>query len=79
MHMDSYTKWSATRQRNDAMMREAETDRLVNLAQAGRKRQSLYYQALASLGRRLVAWGCRLQESSGRPCAGYRRPQPAES
>ena len=51
------------RERNEDLRREAERFRLVRQALAGRERHDRFYcRALTWLGRRLVAWGKRLQE-----------------
>ena len=45
------------------LLREAERYRLVRQALAGRERRDRFHcRALTWLGRRLVAWGWRLQE-----------------
>lgn len=53
-------------ERYQELLREAERYRLVRQARAGReKRDSFHCRALTWLGRRLVAWGWRLQERYG--------------
>jgi hypothetical protein len=48
--------------RQHALLREAERERLIRLAKASRpRRPPLRQWALCWLGRRLVAWGRRLQ------------------
>jgi hypothetical protein len=48
------------------LLREAERARLVRQAWAGQERRNhLYCRPLTWLGRRLVAWGWRLQERYG--------------
>ena len=56
------------------MRRKADQDRLVRLATAGRRAgDNVFWQALAWLGRRMVAWGKSLQERYGSAST----PQPA--
>jgi hypothetical protein len=51
------------RERYKDLLREAERYRLIRPALAGReKRDRFHCRALTWLGRRLVAWGWRLQE-----------------
>jgi hypothetical protein len=53
-------------ERRKDLLREAEEYRLARLVLAGRERRPrLYYRALTWLGRRLVAWGYRLQARYG--------------
>ena len=53
-------------ERYKELLREAERYRLVRKVRAGREKRHLSYrQALAWLGRRLIAWGWRLQERYG--------------
>jgi hypothetical protein len=53
-------------QRHRELLREAERNRLVRQALAGRERpQRFYCRALTWLGRRLVAWGWHLQARYG--------------
>ena len=61
--MISWTDVLAQLERYQDLRREAETYRLIRLAQAGRERRNRFYcQALSWLGKQLVAWGRRLQE-----------------
>jgi hypothetical protein len=54
------------RERYQDLLREAERHRLVRQVLAGRQqRQRAYCRALNWLGRRMVAWGQRLQEHYG--------------
>ena len=53
-------------ERNKDLLREAEHYRLVRQALAGRERRERFHcKVLSWLGRRLVAWGVRLQERYG--------------
>jgi len=53
-------------ERNKDLLREAEHYRFVRRALAGRERHDHFYcRALIWLGRRLVAWGVRLQARHG--------------
>jgi hypothetical protein len=53
-------------ERYKELLREAERYRLVRQVRTGHERRHLFYrQALAWLGRRLIAWGWRLQERYG--------------
>ena len=48
------------------LLRQAERARLVRQMQAGQERRNhFYHRALTWLGRRLVGWGCHLQERYG--------------
>ena len=60
----------AQQERHKDLLREAERYRLVRqvLAERGRGDRA-WYRALAWLGRRLVAWGQRLQERYGAAAA----------
>jgi len=52
--------------RRQEMLRQAENERLVQQARAGRAQGAGFYcRALTWLGRQLVAWGWRLQERYG--------------
>jgi hypothetical protein len=52
--------------RHQELLRQAERERLIRQALAGRKTSdSFYRRALTWLGRQLVAWGWRLQERYG--------------
>jgi hypothetical protein len=54
------------RERYQDLLREAERHRLVRQVLAGRqRRQRAYCRAINWLGRRMVAWGQRLQEHYG--------------
>lgn len=54
------------RERYQDLLREAERHRLVRRALAGRQRPHRFFcQAMSWLGRRMVAWGQRLQERYG--------------
>jgi hypothetical protein len=61
----------AGRERHKELLREAERYRLVCqvLAERGTRDRGGWYRALAWLGRRLVAWGQRLQERYGAAAA----------
>jgi hypothetical protein len=53
-------------ERNRDLLREAQRDRLVRLALAGRKSpEPLFLRALAWLGCRLIIWGQNLQKRGG--------------
>ena len=53
-------------ERNRDMLREAENQRLVRQALAGRQaRAGIHCRALSWLGRHLVDWGCFLQQRYG--------------
>lgn len=57
-----YGDYLVARERYEDLLREAERERLVRQPLAGReKRHPFYSGALTWLGRRLVAWGWRLQ------------------
>ena len=59
----SYTDFLAYQEHYKDLQREAEGYRLVRQALAGRERRDRFHcRALTWLGRRLVAWGWRLQE-----------------
>jgi hypothetical protein len=56
----------AQERRYKDLLRETEKERLVQQVLAGRERSDRFYcQVLTWLGRRLVAWGCYLQERYG--------------
>jgi len=58
-----YRDFFVYREHYKDLLREAERNRLVRQALAGREsRDRFHCRALTWLGRRLVAWGCRLQE-----------------
>jgi hypothetical protein len=60
----------AQRERHKELLREAERYRLVRQVLAERRpRDRAWVRALAWLGRRLVAWGQRLQERYGAAAA----------
>ena len=74
----------AQRERQQELLREAERYRLVRQALAERgTRDRAWVRVLAWLGRRLVAWGQRLQERYGaaaapvHPAACQCQPTPA--
>jgi len=58
-----YRDFFVYREHYKDLLREAERNRLVRQALAGREsRDRFHCRALTWLGRRLVAWGWRLQE-----------------
>jgi hypothetical protein len=64
--MFNWLEVMAHQERHKDLLREVERDRLVRQALAGRlKRDPFHCRALIWLGRRLVAWGCSLQERYG--------------
>jgi hypothetical protein len=64
--MLSWSDIMVQQERNADLLREAERERLIQHVLAGRERRGRFTrQALAWLGQRLVAWGCRLQERYG--------------
>ncbi len=64
--MFSWTDVQAQQERYKDIRREAERYRLVQQVLAGRERGNhFHYRALTWLGRRLIAWGRRLQERYG--------------
>ena len=61
--MNLWSDIQAREQHGKDLLREAERERLVRQASsASNDRLHFYDQTLAALGRRLVDWGCRLQE-----------------
>jgi hypothetical protein len=61
--MNLWSDIQAREQRGQDLLREAERERLARQApSATNDRLHFYDQTLAALGRRLVDWGCRLQE-----------------
>jgi hypothetical protein len=70
--MLSWSDIMVQQERNADLLREAERERLIQHMLAGRERRGRFTrQALAWLGQRLVAWGCRLQERYGAATAVY--------
>jgi hypothetical protein len=66
MFPDLYTVGRVREEQVKGWLREVERDRLARLAQAGRRRgMGPLCRVLAGLGRRMVAWGVRLQERYG--------------
>jgi len=65
MFPDLYTIGRVREEQVKEWLREVERDRLARLALAGRKRGRPLCRMLAGLGRRMVAWGVRLQERYG--------------
>ena len=64
--MVNWLDFLVQQERYKDLLREAEEYRLIRKALAGRPRRTrLHCQALVWLGRRLVAWGWRLQERYG--------------
>ena len=64
--MLSWSDILAHKQRHEDMRREADEYRLIQQALAGRPRRHRFYcRAMDWLGRRMVAWGQRLQERYG--------------
>ncbi len=65
----SWTTVEMGRMKDEERLREAVRERLVKLAyQAGGRRAPLYpilTKVVAALGRRLIAWGTRLQAAAG--------------
>jgi hypothetical protein len=60
--MISFTDVLVQREHYQDLLREAEKHRLVRRALAGRQRRYHFCRAMNWLGRRMVAWGQRLQE-----------------
>ena len=60
--MVSWEDVLAQRERYQDLLREAEKHRLVRQALAGRQRRHHLCQVMNWLGRRMVAWGQRLQK-----------------
>jgi len=61
--MLSYTDFLASQEHYKDLRREVERYRLIRQVLAGRERRDRFHcRALTWLGRRLVAWGWRLQE-----------------
>ncbi len=64
--MFSWTDVLVQQERYKDIRREVERDRLVRRMLAGRERRNrFHHRALTWLGRRLIAWGRRLQEQYG--------------
>lgn len=55
----------AIQERNKDMLRAAQQERIARLARSNGARRALHYQALAWLGRRLVALGVWLEARYG--------------
>ena len=64
--MISWNDYLVKQERYQDLLREAERQRLVRRVLAGRqRRQRAHCRAMNWLGRRMVAWGQRLQEHYG--------------
>ena len=64
--MISWSQVMAQQERRKDLLREADRERIIRQALAGRDRRNHFYcQALTWLGDRLVTWGSRLQERYG--------------
>jgi hypothetical protein len=68
--MNQWIDEQVARQRYDDILREERQLRIVEIVVAARKRaikrsEHFYNPVMAQLGRRLVAWGCRLEARYG--------------
>ena len=65
-YYDFYVAEGRVRDRMSARLQEAERKRLIRQGRAGDSEPNRFHRrALVSLGRRLVAWGCRLEGRYG--------------
>ncbi len=64
--MLSWRELDAYQERHNALLREAEQERLVQIALKGRSHAAHpHHRALHWLGQHLIAWGTRLQARDG--------------